>query len=193
MIRTPIGNAPRGMFKNTHPDDLLVRAMQSAVTQVPCIDLKLIQDAISGCSFPEGAQGLNIARNALLLAGLRNAIGGVTINRYCASGITSMTMAADRIRVGEAGVMIAGGAESMSMVPIMGFHPSINMNASKDENVDMGLTACRKSRSAMEGLARIARHVRGRVVPPRHRRPDQPEPPPALLTASSRVWKPWAS
>jgi acetyl-CoA acyltransferase len=143
--RTPLGKAPRGMFKNTRPDDLLVRAIQSAVAQVPGLDPKLIEDAIVGCSFPEGAQGLNMARNAVLLAGLPNTIGGVTINRYCASGITAIAMAADRIRVGEADVMIAAGAESMSMVPMMGFHPSININAFKDENVGMaygmGLTA----------------------------------------------------
>ena len=143
--RTPIGKAPRGMFKNTRPDDLLVRVMQSAMAQVPGLDPKLVQDAIIGCSFPEGAQGLNMARNAVLLAGLPNTIGGVTVNRYCASGITAIAMAADRIRVGEADVMIAGGAESMSMVPMMGFHPSVNMNAFKDENVGMaygmGLTA----------------------------------------------------
>ncbi|MEO6921394.1 MAG: acetyl-CoA C-acyltransferase [Collimonas sp.] len=143
--RTPIGKAPRGMFKNTRPDDLLVRAIQSAVAQVPGLDPKLIEDAIIGCSFPEGAQGLNMARNAVLLAGLPNTIGGVTVNRYCASGITAIAMAADRIRVGQADVMIAGGAESMSMVPMMGFHPSVNMDVFKDENVGMaygmGLTA----------------------------------------------------
>ncbi|EJM96083.1 acetyl-CoA C-acyltransferase [Herbaspirillum sp. YR522] len=143
--RTPIGKAPRGMFKNTRPDDLLVRAIQSAVAQVPGLDPKLIEDAIIGCSFPEGAAGLNMARNAVLLAGLPNTIGGVTINRFCASGITAVAMAADRIRVGEADIMIAGGAESMSMVPMMGFHPSVNIDAFKDENVGMaygmGLTA----------------------------------------------------
>ena len=143
--RTPIGKAPRGMFKNVRPDDLLVRAIQNAVAQVPNLDPKLIEDAIIGCSFPEAEQGLNMARNAVLLAGLPNTIGGVTINRYCASGITAVAMAADRIRVGQADVMIAGGAESMSMVPMMGHHPSINMNTFKDENIGMaygmGLTA----------------------------------------------------
>jgi acetyl-CoA acyltransferase len=143
--RTPIGKAPRGMFKNVRPDDLLVRAIQSAVAQVPGLDPKLIEDAIVGCSFPEGAQGLNMARIAVLLAGLPQTVGGVTVNRYCASGITAIAMAADRIRVGQADVMIAAGAESMSMVPMMGFHPSMNMQVFKDENIGMaygmGLTA----------------------------------------------------
>ncbi|MDY7577116.1 acetyl-CoA C-acyltransferase [Herbaspirillum sp. RTI4] len=143
--RTPIGKAPRGMYKNMRPDDLLVRAIQSALSQVPELDRALIEDAIVGCSFPEGAQGLNMARNAVLLAGLPNTVGGVTVNRFCASGLTAIAMAADRIRVGESDVMIAAGAESMSMVPMMGFHPSINMDSFKDENIGMaygmGLTA----------------------------------------------------
>src|SRR3954464_10614917 len=143
--RTPIGKAPRGMFRNVRPDDLLVRAIQSALAQVPGLDPKLIEDAIVGCSFPEAEQGLNMARNAVLLAGLPNSVGGVTVNRYCASGITAGAMAADRIRVGEADVMIAAGAESMSMVPMMGHHPSVNMNVFKNENIamayGMGLTA----------------------------------------------------
>ena len=143
--RTPIGKAPRGMFKNVRPDDLLVRAIQSAVSQVPGLDVKLIEDAIVGCSFPEAEQGLNVARMAVLLAGLPKSVGGVTVNRYCASGITAIAMAADRIRVGQADVMIAAGVESMSMVPMMGYHPSMNMGIFKDENIGMaygmGLTA----------------------------------------------------
>ena len=143
--RTPIGKAPRGMFRYTRPDDLLVRAIQSAVAQVPGLDPALIEDAIVGCSFPEAEQGLNLARMAVLLAGLPKSVGGVTVNRYCASGITAIAMAADRIRVGQADVMIAAGAESMSMVPMMGHHPSMNMGIFKDENIGMaygmGLTA----------------------------------------------------
>ncbi len=143
--RAPIGKAPRGMFKNTRPDDLLVRVMQNALLQVPNLDPALIEDAIVGCSFPEAEQGLNMARMAVLLAGLPNTIGGVTVNRYCASSLTAIAMAADRIRVGEADVMIAAGAESMSMVPLMGHHPSMNMNIFKDESIGMaygmGLTA----------------------------------------------------
>ena len=143
--RTPIGKAPRGMFKNVRPDDLLVYAIQSAMAQVPTLDPKLIEDAIVGCSFPEGEQGLNLARMGVLLAGLPKTVAGVTVNRYCASGITAVAMAADRIRVGQADVMIAAGAESMSMVPLMGHHPSMNMGIFKDENIGMaygmGLTA----------------------------------------------------
>jgi acetyl-CoA acyltransferase len=143
--RTPIGKAPRGMFKNVRPDDLLVRALQSALSQVPELDPNVIEDAIVGCSFPEAEQGLNLARMSVLLAGLPKSVGGVTVNRYCASGLTAIAMAADRIRVGEADVMIAAGAESMSMVPMMGHHPSMNMGIFKDENIGMaygmGLTA----------------------------------------------------
>jgi len=143
--RSPIGKAPRGMFRNVRPDDLLVRVLQSALAQVPGLDPKLIEDAIVGCSFPEAEQGSNLARMAVLLAGLPNTVGGVTVNRFCASGITAVAMAADRIRVGQADVMIAAGAESMSMVPMMGHHPSMNMGIFKDENIGMaygmGLTA----------------------------------------------------
>ena len=143
--RTPIGKAPRGMFKNTRPDDLLIRSMQSALSQVPNLDPKLIEDAIVGCAFPEAEQGLNVARMSVLMAGLPNTVGGVTVNRYCASGLTAIAMAADRIRVGENDVMIAGGLESMSMVPMMGHHPSMNARILQDQNVGiaygMGLTA----------------------------------------------------
>jgi acetyl-CoA acyltransferase len=143
--RTPIGKAPRGVFKNVRPDDLLIRAIQSAMSQVPNLDPKLIEDAIIGCAFPEAEQGLNVARMSVLMAGLPNTVGGVTVNRYCASGVTSIAMAADRIRVGENDVMIAGGLESMSMVPMMGHHPSMNARILDDQNIaiayGMGLTA----------------------------------------------------
>jgi len=143
--RTPIGKAPRGMFKHVRPDDLLVRAIQAALAQVPNLDPKLVEDAIIGCAFPEAEQGMNMARMAVLMAGLPETVGGVTINRYCASGLSAIAMAADRIRVGEADVMIAGGAESMSMVPMMGHKPAMNMRIFEDEHIGMaygmGLTA----------------------------------------------------
>ena len=143
--RTPIGKAPRGMFRTMRPDDLLVRVLQSALSQVPALDPAVIEDVIVGCAFPEAEQGLNMARMSVLLAGLPQTVGGVTVNRYCASGLTALAMAADRIRVGEADVIIAAGAESMSMVPMLGHRPSMNMGIFKDENIGMaygmGLTA----------------------------------------------------
>ncbi len=144
--RTPIGKSGRGCFKNTRPDDLLVAAVRSALKQAPGLDPRAIEDAIIGCSFPEAEQGINMARAAMVIAGLPHSVGGVTINRFCASGITAIQMAADRIRVGEADVMIAGGAESMSMVPMGGNKPSFNPEVfAHDENVGiaygMGLTA----------------------------------------------------
>ena len=143
--RTPIGRSGRGYFRNTRPDDLLVAAIKSAMTQVPTLDPKAIEDAIIGCSFPEAEQGMNMARIAVGLA-FNHPVGGVTVNRFCASGVTAIQMAADRIRVGEADVLIAGGAESMSLVPMGGVKPSFNPEVfARDENVGiaygMGLTA----------------------------------------------------
>ena len=166
--RTPIGKAPRGFFRNTRPDDLLVAAVKNALSQVPSLDPKAIEDAIIGCSFPEAEQGMNMARAAMVLAGLPHSVGGVTVNRFCASGLTALQMAADRIRTGEADVMIAGGAESMSMVPMGGGKPSFNPEVfARDENVGiaygMGLTAERVatqwkvSREAQDAFA-LASH-----------------------------------
>ncbi|WP_298235425.1 acetyl-CoA C-acyltransferase [uncultured Azohydromonas sp.] len=144
--RTPIGKSGRGVFRNTRPDDLLVAALRGALKQVPTLDPAAIEDAIVGCSFPEGEQGMNVARMAVLLAGLPPSVGGATVNRFCASGLTALAMAADRIRVGEADVLIAGGVESMSLVPMGGNKPSFNPETfTRDENVGiaygMGLTA----------------------------------------------------
>lgn len=144
--RTPIGKSGRGVFRHTRPDDLLVAALRGAMGQVPSLDPKAIEDAIIGCSFPEGEQGMNVARLAVLLAGLPDGVGGATVNRFCASGLTALAMAADRIRVGEADLMIAGGVESMSLIPMGGNKPSFNPAVfANDENVGiaygMGLTA----------------------------------------------------
>jgi acetyl-CoA acyltransferase len=124
--RTPIGKSHRGVFRTTRPDDLLAHAIRAALAQVPALDPASIEDAIIGCAIPEAQQGLNIARIAALLAGLPNTVGGVTVNRFCASGLSAIAMAADRIRIGEADVMLAGGTESMSLVPMMGNAPSFN-------------------------------------------------------------------
>jgi len=144
--RSPIGKAPKGAFKNTRPDDLLATILKSAVAQVPGLDPALIEDAIVGCAIPEAQQGLNVARIGALLAGLPNTVGGITVNRFCASGLSAVAMAADRIRVGESDVMIAAGVESMSMVPMMGNSPSMSPSIfERDENIGiaygMGLTA----------------------------------------------------
>lgn len=144
--RTPIGKAPRGMFAHTRPDDLLAKAIRGVMAQAPSLDPKAIEDVIIGCAIPEGPQGFNVARIGLLLAGLPNSVPGVTVNRFCASGLTAIAMAADRIRVGEADVILAGGTESMSQAPVMGvntsFSPEIFTN---DENIGiaygMGATA----------------------------------------------------
>ena len=144
--RTPIGRSHRGFFRNTRPDDLLVSVLKAALAQVPTLDPQAIEDIICGCAIPEGPQGLNIARIGGVLAGLPTSVGGITVNRFCASGLSAIQMAADRIRVGEADVMFAAGTESMSMVPMSGNSPSLSPAMfANDENVGiaygMGLTA----------------------------------------------------
>ena len=147
--RTPIGRSHKGFFRNTRPDDLLATALRSALAQVPGLDPASIEDVICGCAIPEAQQGLNVARIGAILAGLPKSVGGITVNRFCASGISAVQMAADRIRVGEADVMIAAGTESMSMVPMMGNSPSLSPTIfSNTDDIDnygiaygMGLTA----------------------------------------------------
>ncbi len=124
--RTPIGRSHRGYFRNTRPDDLLAHTLRAALAQVPSLDPAAIEDIVCGCAIPEAQQGLNVARVAAVLAGLPKSVGGVAVNRFCASGLSAVQMAADRIRVGEAEVMIAAGVESMSMVPMMGNSPSLS-------------------------------------------------------------------
>ncbi|PTN11423.1 acetyl-CoA C-acyltransferase [Nitrosomonas aestuarii] len=144
--RTPVGKAPRGMFKHVRPDDMLVHVIKTVMKQCVDLDPVAIDDVIVGCAMPEAEQGINVARVSLLLAGLPNSVPGMTINRFCASGLQSVAVAADRIRLGEADVMIAGGTESMSMVPMMGNKVAMNpVMFQHDENVaiayGMGMTA----------------------------------------------------
>ena len=144
--RTPIGRSHRGFFRHMRPDDLLVQALRAALAQAPTLDPAAIEDIICGCAIPEGPQGLNIARIGAVLAGLPHSVGGITVNRFCASGLSAVQMAADRIRVGEADIMIAAGTESMSMVPMSGNAPSLSPAMYlQDENIGlaygMGLTA----------------------------------------------------
>jgi acetyl-CoA acyltransferase len=143
--RTPVGKAPRGVFRNTRPDEMLAHVLRAVVDQCPGIDPTRIDDAIIGCAMPEGEQGMNVARIGLLLAGLPNVIAAQTINRFCSSGLQAVALAADRIRLGEADLVLAGGTESMSMVPMMGNKVAMSPKVFQDENVaiayGMGITA----------------------------------------------------
>ncbi len=144
--RTPIGKSHKGYLRNMRPDDLLATTMKAVLAQAPGLDPQAIEDVVCGCAIPEAQQGLNVARISAVLAGLPVGVGGVTVNRFCASGLTALQMAADRIRVGEADVMIAAGVESMSMVPMMGNSPSLSPSIFEREGdvgiaYGMGLTA----------------------------------------------------
>jgi acetyl-CoA acyltransferase len=143
--RTPVSKAPRGAFKHTRPDSLLAHVLKSVLAQVREIEPERIEDVIVGCAMPEYEQGMNVARIGLLLAGLPNTVAGMTVNRFCSSGLNAVSIAADRIRTGEADIVIAAGTESMSMIPMLG---RLALNAevfAKDENLGiaygMGLTA----------------------------------------------------
>ena len=144
--RTPVGKA-RGAMRSVRPDDMLAHVLRSSMERVPALDPKLIGDVIIGCAMPEAEQGMNVARMGVLLAGLPDNVPGLTINRFCSSGVQAVAMAADRIRLGEADVMIGGGTETMSMMPSMmgnklSYNPAI---FEKQENIGMaygmGLTA----------------------------------------------------
>lgn len=143
--RTPVGKAPRGVFRNTRPDNMLAHVIRAVLEQFAGIDPKRISDVIIGCAMPEAEQGMNLARIGALLAGLPDTVPGVTVNRFCSSGLQAVAMAADRIRLGEAELMIAGGTESMSMVPMMGHKVQMNPAFFNDENIaiayGMGITA----------------------------------------------------
>ncbi|HET6545347.1 MAG TPA: acetyl-CoA C-acyltransferase [Rhodanobacteraceae bacterium] len=144
-LRTPVGKAPRGVFRNTRPDDLLAHVIRAVIEQCAGIDPARIEDAVIGCAMPEAEQGMNVARIGVLLAGLPDSVPGVTINRFCSSGLQAIALAADRIRLGEAELMLAGGTESMSMVPMMGHTIAMNPAVFEDENIaiayGMGITA----------------------------------------------------
>ncbi len=143
--RTPVCRAFKGGLASVRPDDLLAHAIKSTIHTVPAFDLTDIGDVIVGCAMPEAEQGMNVARIGALLAGLPDSVPGVTINRFCSSGLQAIAMAADRIRLGEADIMLAGGTESMSMVPMMGHVPAHNPCVFNTEQVamayGMGITA----------------------------------------------------
>ncbi len=144
-VRTPVGRAFKGGFRNYRPDDLLAHALKEALNEVPDLDPARIEDVIVGCAMPEAEQGMNVARIGALLAGLPETVPGVTVNRFCSSGLQTIAMAADRIRTGDADVMVAAGTETMTMVPMMGHKVAMNPKVFTDDNVGiaygMGITA----------------------------------------------------
>lgn len=143
-VRTAVGKAPRGALRTTRPDDLAAVAIREAVTRAKGLDPKEIEDVIIGCAMPEAEQGMNVARIASLRAGLPVNCSAMTINRFCSSGLQSIALAAERIMSGQGEVAVAGGAESMSMVPMGGNKISPNpwlMDNYPDAYLGMGLTA----------------------------------------------------
>src|SRR5947208_9029122 len=125
-VRTPVGKAPNGKIRTVRPDDLAALAIKAALARVPQLSADQVEDVILGCAMPEGSQGMNIARIACQRAGLPDTVPGATVNRFCASGLEAISIAAQRILSGMADVVIAGGTESMSQVPMRGFRISAN-------------------------------------------------------------------
>lgn len=143
-VRTPVGKAYKGTLRATRPDDLAATAITGALQLVPQLDKKEIEDVILGCAMPEAEQGMNVARIASLRAGLPVECSAMTINRFCASGLQAIAQAADRIAVGSADVIVAGGVESMTMIPMGGHKVSANpwlVSNYPDAYLSMGLTA----------------------------------------------------
>jgi len=143
-VRTAVGKAPKGTLKNTRPDDLAAAAIKEAVKRVDGLDVNQIEDVIMGCAFPEAEQGMNVARTAMIAAGLPVETSAMTVNRYCSSGLQTIAIAADRIRTGGADIIVAGGLETMSMIPMGGNvvrpNPAI-VDSYPDYFLNMGLTA----------------------------------------------------
>ncbi|MFN2501192.1 MAG: acetyl-CoA C-acyltransferase [Pyrinomonadaceae bacterium] len=143
-VRTAVGKAPKGTLKNTRPDDLGAAVIREAVDRVPNLDKTQIEDVIMGCAFPEAEQGMNVARTAMIAAGLPVETSAMTVNRYCSSGLQTIALAADRIATGGADVIVAGGLETMSMIPMGGNvvrpNPAI-VDSYPDYYLNMGLTA----------------------------------------------------
>jgi acetyl-CoA acyltransferase len=156
--RTPVGKAPRGVYRTTRPDTLLAHALTSVLAQAPSIDKARIDDVIVGCAMPEYEQGMNVARIGLLLAGFPDSVPGMTINRFCSSGLNAVSIAADRVRTGEADIVIAAGTESMSMIPMLG---RLAMNADVfegDRNIGIayGMGLCSERVASRFGVTREA-------------------------------------
>jgi len=143
-VRTAVGKAPKGTLRNTRPDDLAAAAIKEAIARAEGLDMAKIEDVIMGCAFPEAEQGMNVARTAMIAAGLPVEVSAMTVNRYCSSGLQTIAIAADRIASGGAEVVVAGGLETMSMIPMGGnaFRPNPRLaDTYPDYYLNMGLTA----------------------------------------------------
>ena len=176
-VRTPVGRAPKGALATTRPDDLAATALSGALDRVPQLDKREIEDVILGCAQPEGEQGYNVARFAALRAGLPIEVPGATVNRLCASGLEAIAQADMRIRAGVCRVVLAGGTESMSMIPMGGSKPSPNPWLAENYPsalLTMGLTAERVarhyniSRDDQDGFA-LASHQKALAAQTAHR------------------------
>src|SRR4028118_1338922 len=119
-VRTAVGKAPKGTLKNTRPDDMGAAVIKEALARVENLPAAEVEDVIMGCAFPEAEQGMNVARTAAIEAGLPVGVSAMTVNRYCSSGLQTIAIAADRIRTGGADIIVAGGLETMSMIPMGG-------------------------------------------------------------------------
>jgi acetyl-CoA acyltransferase len=154
-VRTAVGKAPKGTLRLTRPDDMAAAAIRAALARVPALPPGEVEDVVLGCAMPEAEQGMNVARQAALLAGVPSSAGAMTVNRYCASGLQAIALAARAIEAGEADVVVAGGTESMSLIPMGGHKIAPNptlLETYPDTYLGMGLTA--------ENVAR--RHAIGR-------------------------------
>ncbi|MGE5498239.1 MAG: acetyl-CoA C-acyltransferase, partial [Syntrophothermus sp.] len=143
-VRTAVGKAFKGTLRNTRPEDMAAAVIKGAIERVPLLDGSMIDDVYLGCAMPEGEQGLNFARLSVLRAGLPDTVPAITINRFCSSGLQTIAFATDRISMGGADIIIAGGSESMSMVPMSGVKFMANpylADHNPDAYISMGLTA----------------------------------------------------
>src|SRR5512133_3404848 len=143
-VRTPVGRAFKGTLRATRPDELAAVAIKGALERVPQVDPKQVEDVIMGCAMPEAEQGMNVSRIASLRAGLPVEVSAMTTNRFCSSGLQAIAIAAERIMAGGAEIVIAGGTESMSMIPMGGHKISPNpwlVDHYPDAYLSMGLTA----------------------------------------------------
>jgi acetyl-CoA acyltransferase len=143
-VRTAVGKAPKGTLRQTRPDDMAGAAIKAALARVPALKPEMVEDVVLGCAMPEAEQGMNVARQAALLAGIPPAAAAMTVNRFCASGLQAIALAARAIEAGEADVIVAGGTETMSLVPMGGHKLSPNptlIDTYPDTYLGMGITA----------------------------------------------------